>query len=165
MGVFILTVILTAIAVGLSEALSPDGNGIEKYVKFIGMLIILIAVLNPIISLVSQMEGGILDSVKDKIIDAEFESESYEDILNEYLLNNSVSQLEDKLYELLENDFGIPCGDAEIVISTFRSEDKVGISNLQILLSGRSIFKNPYLIEEKFNELIGCDVQVLIANK
>ena len=165
MNNYLLTIIITAIAIGLCDVIAPAHNGIEKYVKYIGMLIILSVVISPITAFVSQIDDGILDSLKDKITDYESSNEDYSNIFNDYLLNSSLSQLDDKLKEILQNEFEISPDEVKFNILTKQIDKGIALSKVQVLLSGSAIFKNPYLIEDRFAELLGCEVEVLMEDR
>ena len=162
---YLLSLIITSIAVGLCEVITPSHNGIQKYVRFIGMLIVLCVAASPITALVGEINDGLVDSIKDKISNGLEDKNDYNEILNEFLTNNSSQQLEDKIYELLEAEFGIYQEDARINILVDRLSDGVKLSLIEVLLSGNAIFKNPYTIENRLSNLFGCDVQVLIHKK
>ena len=58
--------------------------------------------------------------------------------------------------------FEIQNNECEITVATENKNGKLVLSEVQILLSGKSIFKNPYTIEEYFETLLNCTCQVLI---
>lgn len=166
MKAYLLTIITTSVAFGFYNILAPKHNETEKLVKLISMLIILGAVVSPISNFLKSINDGALDSVKDELFSPKEDLEDdYNLILQEYLNNYSISLVEDKITELLKKNYSIPSENCEVKIFTEENEGNVSIKKIQLLLSGESIFKNPYLIEAYIGEYFKCECQVLIKSK
>ena len=84
------------------------------------------------------------------------------EIFRNYLTTYSIDELKNEIGDLLLEKFEIPGDECEITIITENKNDNLAVGKVQILLSGKSIFKNPYSIEEYFANLLNCDCQVLI---
>ena len=88
----------------------------------------------------------------------------YAELLNGYLTEYSTEQFKFGIKEILLNNYGIPEEECEILIDTKIDSGQLRVDKMQILLSGRSIFKNPYDIEHYITELVGCECCVLIKS-
>ena len=82
--------------------------------------------------------------------------------MQNYLNNFSISEIENKIKDILNDEFNIPNDDCKITIFTEQNENNNKLTKLQITLLGKSIFKNPYNIENYFNKLLNCECTVLI---
>ena len=163
MNVHIIRIIVASIIIGIIEHFTPQGRGFERYTKYIGALCILSISITPISSLISSINDGLFDDIKDSIIgDSVTEKDEYSDLLKDYLNNYSSEELRVQIVEILEKEFDIPENECTVSISLDRSGDKLVIGYIRILLSGNSIFKNPYKIEEFFAEKLQCKCEVLI---
>lgn len=160
---YLLTIILVSICISLAEIISPSEKGINKYTKAIGVLIILSVIISPISKVITSIDESFFDKIRDNlsINDDEYQNK-YEDILINYLNNFSISEVNAQIKNILDQEFTIPNTECEVVIITEQTGEKLSISKIQILLLGKSVFKNPYEIENYFSNLLKCDCIVLI---
>lgn len=160
---YLITIITVSICVGIYNVISPQFKGIEKYSKMIGMLIVLCVIVSPIKNLLSTFDEDALEEFKNSIIDYDNgEDNQYDEIFKNYFSSFSVDELENEIGNILLKEFDIPNDECDISISTEYKDGKLCPSKVQILLSGKSIFKNPYTIEERFSKLLECTCVVLI---
>lgn len=163
MNNYFLTIILVSICIGIIDIISPDNNGLSKYTQTIGLLIILCVILSPIGKMLKSMDDNFLNQIKDNILmDDEDTKNKYEHLLHEYLSNHSLKELENQIKEILDSKFEIPNDECDIKVIAGYVEDTFILNEIKIILSGKSIFKNPYSIEEYFSELLGCKCTVVI---
>lgn len=163
MNNYLLTIILVSICIGILDIIAPNNEGISKYTKTIGLLIILCVLIAPINDAVKTIDDGFLNKIKDEILlDTESMDKEYENILNNYLNEHSIMELQNQIKEILNNNFDIPSDECEIKVITQHSEDALHLNEIKIILSGKSIFKNPYSIEEHFHKLFKCNCTVVI---
>ena len=165
MSEYIFTIIAVSVAVGFFLALTPECGGIDKYVRMIGMLVILCAMVSPIGKFFQNLDGDFLDRLRDELISQKQDSENYDEIFREYLENFSLNDIKSTISDMLNKEFNIPENEAQINITTDIVEGTPSIKNVQILLSGNSIFQNPYKIEEFVKNNLKCDCQVLIKSR
>lgn len=160
---YLLTIILVSICIGIANIVSPISTGIFKYTKVIGILIILCVIISPISKVIQSIDESFFDKIKDGLlIDDNDIQNQYEDILLNYLNEFSISEIKNQIKNILEQEFSIPQEECEISVYTIENNDELSISKIQILLFGKSIFKNPYEIELYFTNLLKCDCTVLI---
>lgn len=164
MSEYVFTIIAVSVAVGFFLALTPERGGIDKYVRLIGMLIILCAMVSPIGKLLQSVDDDFFDDLRDELISHKQESENYDEIFREYLEKFSLNDIKSTIVNMLNKEFNIPENELQINITTDIVEGVPMIKNLQILLSGNSIFQNPYKIEEFIKNSLACDCQVLIKS-
>ncbi len=160
---YLITVITVSICIGIYNIISPSFGGIEKYSKMIGMLIVLCVIISPVKDLLNILDQNGLDSIKDSLINSDDSiQDKYGDIFNEYLASFSIEEIKREIKELLLKEFDIPDNECEITVFSDQKDGNMMLSKVQILLSGKSIFKNPYTIEEYFEKLLKCTCEVLI---
>lgn len=161
---YLFTIIIISLIKGICDILSPNFKSLHKYTKAIGVLCVLCVVITPLINVVDEINDGFFDDIKDQIVNEENSGQNAEmnEILNGYLNEYSIGLLKDEIYTRLENEFSIPRSDCSITVHTSVAEGKITVSDTVILLSGKSIFKNPYDIEEYFSTLLNCNCKVLL---
>ena len=163
MNNYILTIIITSICISIANVIAPTNCEISKYIKLIGSLIILCVIINSFGDAIKMSNGNFINEIKDSlIIDKDSEKEKYHEILNNYLNNYSKEGIENEIKEILKKEFQIQDNEASIELHTDFLNDKLVLTEIKILLSGKSIFKNPYLIEERIKEIWQCECIVLI---
>ncbi len=161
---YLLNIILVAISMGICEIIAPNIKNIDKYIKMVGLLIVLCVIVSPITDLINWIDDDLLDNLKEQLIDSGDGSlGEYDEILNEYLYNFSMAEFKDKIKEIMNKEFGVPNEESEVNVFTDIESEEIRVLKIQILLSGKSIFKNPYDIENYFAELLGCECVVLIS--
>lgn len=160
---YLISVIWVSIIVGICELLSPHSEGIKKSIKAIGALCILCVVIGPIVSL-TNLTADLGENIKNEILEGQDKDlyREYEELLENYLTGFSEDAVKSTISQLLNEKFSIPAEESDVIIFTEIKNDVLTPVKLQILLTGGSIFKNPYDIEEYFSKLIGCKCEVLI---
>lgn len=163
MSKYLLSVILSSISIGLCDILVPKHNGIDKLVKFIGMLIILIVSITPVMETIAEIDEGVFEGIKNNLsVKQESYLDEYNGILEEYLKNYSLDEIQEYIKEILKEKYSIPSGECTVQIDTEQLDSELSITNIRILLSGNSIFKNPYKIESDISSIFNSECQVLI---
>ena len=160
---YLITVITVSICIGIYNIISPAFGSIAKYNKMIGMLIVLCVIISPLQNIMNFFTDDGLSNIKENIIDgAEEKNSKYDEIFNDYLSYFSIEEVKGAIGDILLEEFDVPKDECDVSITTENTDGKLKISHLQILLSGKSIFKNPYEIEEYFGDLLNCNCNVLI---
>lgn len=160
---YLMIIITVSICVGIYNVIAPNYNGLEKYSKMIGMLVVLCVIISPLKELMDAFDDEGLQSIKDSIINSDNEEEiGYDELFNDYLSSFSLDEYKKEIENILLEKFAISKDECDISVFTEMQNGKLTVSNIQILLSGKSIFKNPYSIEEYFEKLLECGCQVLI---
>ena len=163
MKAYLLSIIWVSVIVGIAELISPHVAGAQKYIKMIGALCVLCVVISPLLN-IGGLSENFTDELKNDILeDQNSESyEKYQEILNEYLNEYSADKLKGEIQKLLKDNFEIPEDESEVLLFIEKKDENITLKKVQILLSGRSIFNNPYVIENYIKELLNCTCEVLI---
>ncbi len=164
MNEYVITVLITSISIGIYNILAPKHKGLNNGLKMLGMLILLLVIISPLFDALASFDSDFFDDLKDDLISDEEIKNEYNDLLIKYLQENSVDELSTYIEEILNKEFDIPEEESEINVVTEINNDKISLSKIQILLSGKSIFKNPYTIENYFADLLKCECNVLIKS-
>ena len=160
---YLVSIIWVSVIVGVAELISLHIAGVQKYIKMIGALCVLCVVVSPILN-IGKFSENLTDELKKDILeDQNLESyEKYQEILNEYLNEYSADKLKEEIRILLKENFEIPEDESEVILLTEKQDQNITLKKVQILLSGKSIFNNPYNIENYIKELLNCSCEVLI---
>ena len=88
---YLITIITVSICVGIYNIIAPEFNGIEKYSKMIGMLVVLCVIISPIKNLMNTFDEEWLQNIKDSIVDSDYtEKGEYDEIFRDYLSSFSL---------------------------------------------------------------------------
>lgn len=159
---YLITITTVSVCIGIYNVIAPHFKGLEKYTKMIGMVIVLCVVISPMRDLMDAIDEGWLENIKGDIIDIEDEENGYDEMFKEYLNGFSIDEIKREIKDILLKKFEIPDDECEVSVKTEYKNGSLTLSHVQILLSGGSVFKNPYQIEDYFKVLLGCECQVLI---
>ncbi len=161
---YLSSIIIISIAICIFELLAPNNENFIKYIRLIGALCIICVIISPLNLIQENLANNFLDDLKDKLTENSKEDlgDEYTNILNEYLNNHSIEAYNNQIKELLTNNFDIPNNECEVNTYTNFTNEKLTITEIQILLRGNSIFKNPYEIEEFITKICGVKCKVLI---
>ena len=161
---YIFSLLGAAIIAGIAEVVVPagEGGGLKKQIRAVSSLIILCVIIAP--------AGKRIDFDFDSIADAIFgdfeeggDYQKYEDIMKDGLTAAGLKNIESGLAVLLSDRFGVPEGECEVRAFAEGGGDDAYLSKVVIELSGGSIFKNPYEIEDYVSELLDCECAVTIS--
>lgn len=159
---YLISIIWVSVIVGIVELISPRLNGFQKYTKMIGALCVLCVVISPLLNIKNVTAD--FDYLKESLTEGQDSSlyDEYKEILNKYLNEYSLDKVKEEIHNTLSEKFRIPESEAEIRLFTEIKSERLALSKIQIILSGKSIFNNPYKIEDYFGEIFGCACEVLI---
>lgn len=161
---YLVSVIWISVIAAIAEILAPSLGSIKKYLKLIGALCVICIMVMPLADLLGSSEklyDGIKEEFKSKFNKEEMNKE-YEELFYEYLNDHSENELKEQIQLLLKDKFGVGDGESDIKVFILKNDNGIYPEKIQILLKGKSIFKNPYDIEGYFEDLIGCKCEVLI---
>lgn len=161
---YLLSIIIISIGVSIFELLAPSNEGLLKYIRLIAALCILCVIIAPLNVIGETLSDNLLENLKDNLTGNSKEEleDQYNNLLNEYLNNYSIDSFNNQIESLLKDNFGIPESECEVNTYTTFENGKLTITEIQILLSGNSIFQNPYTIEKYISNLCTAECKVLI---
>lgn len=158
---YLTAIIIISIAICTFELLAPNN---EKMIRLIGALCVICVVIAPLNEIGEDFSSNFLEDLRDKLTEDTREEleEEFSDILNKYLNEYSTEAYRTQIKELLLTNFDIPYNECEVKIFTQFTDNRLTVSEIQVLLQGSSIFKNPYEIEEYVSKISGSSCKVLI---
>ena len=163
MNNYLLTIFLVSIGIGVVNIIAPNIKSMGKYIKTVGFLIILSVIISPISNVLQYIDESFFEEIKDNLIDTTDDNkEKYEEILNNFLNEYSTDEIKKQINTILLEKFAIPEDECEIQVYTDYVDNRLILSEIRIILLGKSIFKNPYQIEKYICELFKCECVVLI---
>ena len=158
----LISIIIISLAMRILELVLPQNNATEKHIKLIGVLCIVCVIASSIASVITKIDTDFFNELKNELINIDDNvNQEYNEFFNDYLNEFSQYEVEKQLKEILYEKFGLNKEECNIVMFT-TNEDVLLLKKVQIILSGKSIFINPYNIEEYISNLISCECEVLI---
>ena len=161
---YMASIIWVSIIAGIAEISAPSLGSMKKYVKLIGALCVVCVLVMPLVNFTGKSDK-IFNTIKDELksdINNEEINKKYQEILYSYLNDYSENEFKEQINSILKDKFNIPYEEANITLFSVKKENGIYPDKIRIILSGKSIFKNPYNIEDYFENLIGCKCEVLI---
>lgn len=139
----------------LLELLVPgdEKNGPKRFLQFFTVLLVILIILRPVADL--PQSGGFL-SGEVELGETEC-AEDYEKIFINTVNRRSLEELEARLGELLEQEFGLTDDRCEIAITT---NDEGELERIFVRLVGKGLLQDPAPIRERIKELFDCEVEV-----
>jgi hypothetical protein len=144
-----------AVAAAVVELLVPPAEGgTRRFLQFLTALAVLVLILRPFLSRLSETDGLLLGDVDRG--DEAMRSE-YERIFSEAVESRSAEQLRQGLKQLLEAEYGIEPQDCEVSVTP--GEDGMP-ERILVVLSGKAILRDPDGIEDMLRDKFGCEAEV-----
>lgn len=156
MSGYLMSVIGGALLAGVVTNLLPEGSGeaMKKYVSLLGALCVLSILISPALSVLDWL-GDLAGGGYDRWLVRN--EEKYDDKYREYMLSIGKENIEIGVAALLHEKFGIPEGECRVVAEVKEGTQGLELIKITITLSGGSVLKNPYLIEEYLSGLLDCE--------
>ncbi len=153
---YLMSVIGAALIAGVISIAVPSGSGegLKKYVTLIGSLCVLCILLSPVTEVL-----GLMSKIADGGFSGWFENteEEYGSKYNEFLLSVGRDNVEDGITALLNDQFGIPENECSVSAQVEERSGELVIVRVDIILSGKSVLKDPYAIEKYISKLLDCE--------
>jgi hypothetical protein len=160
---YLTTIIIATISVSIIQIIAPESDGLKKYTQAIGILIVLCVCLSPISNVIHSLNEGLFSDLKNELLeDSDGDVNNYKDIFNNYLKDFSKSEYIIEIKDILKQEFDIPEKESVINILTNNYDNTIYVDEIQIMLIGNSVFKNPYAIEDYIYTLTGAKTHVSI---
>lgn len=160
MGEFIFTLIAVALLNGAVNMISPDGE-LKGYVRLVGSLCIVIAVVAPIFSLVSE---NIFDTGK-LFPDTEGAESLYEQTFAESIADGMREVAEKGIKEGISKELGLPDGKFDVVLNIETYGEAYRASSVTVILYGIAIPIDPREIRAYAEEVAGCECTVIYGER
>jgi hypothetical protein len=156
---YLMNVIGAALIAGVISVIVPTGSGegLKKYVTLIGSLCVLCVLISPVTELLGAMtdlsDGGFSEWY-------EGTEEEYGGKYNEFLMSVGKDNVEDGITALLYEQYGIPEDECSVSAVVEEKDGELVIVRVDIILTGKSVLKDPYAIEKYISGLLDCECKV-----
>lgn len=154
MGEFIFTLVTVSVLNGAVGMLAPEGD-IKKYVRMVGALCILLAIVSPLYGLFADV-GFDFEAM---IPDGEYTEEDYEKTFEEYLSKGFIGSAEMSLKRALSSNFDLDEEKFDLTVNA--SEDGGGAECVTVYLHTTAINTDPRKIKAYVRELSGAECDVI----
>ncbi len=156
MGEYVLSVVGAAFCVGLLEELLPSELGSKVYLRLLTGLCLLAIMIAP----VGRFLEGMYDLFGELSFVEEEQENEYERILRENIGETVKEQLCEAVKRDLKEKFGVKNERTQVGVQ-LSGDGALSVARLIITLKGSDILKNPYEIEEYFENLLNCECRVM----
>lgn len=156
MGNFIFTVMGVAVVIGVTGMLTPDGET-KKYVRLVGALCLLCALVSPILGAISS--GG--DRFEMLFPSIDTDRSEYEEIYKEAIVQGAKENAEIELTAAILSRFDLPTGSLELTMTILPQGDIYSVTDVQVVLMSSAIYADPREISEYINAELGCPCSVI----
>ncbi len=158
MKVYIISLISIAAVAALVEIFSP--KRFEKYMKLVLSLCVVCVLTGPFVSIVNTLYGisnGDVSDIWD--LSPSGEHEDYDKIMYDTILAAGRENVRQGIGQVLRERFGIPYEECKVSVDITYDEEneEFSVNKVTLVLSGASIWRDPYEIEEYIEKLLGCE--------
>ena len=156
MNGFIITIISVALLGGIMGMLSPEGDT-KKYVRFVGALCLLCALIMPVYGILSE---GQIDL--DSLFSFSEETENgYEDVYINALSEGARENAEAEVKKQICESFGLSEESLDVSLELYYDGEKYNVSSATVSLHSSAVFADPREISALVNGLCGCSCSVI----
>ena len=155
MGNYVLALISVSLLNGVVSMLTPEGD-IKKYVRFVGSLCVLLAIVVPIFLSIYDGEWRLDEYLGGEVDD----SVDYEQIFEEYMAAGAADNSESALKSEIQDVFGLSPDSFDVELDFLSDGDRYKISSATLYLHSTGITTDPVLISSHISDRIGCDCEI-----
>ena len=156
---YLITLFLVCLVSAIVKTASPEG-AMKKYIDILCSVCVISAVILPISTEISS-----IDSISQVLFgDMDTESENYDEIYNNYLLEHSKENAKRVLEEELCGLFGKQNGAIGIHLGLQDDGVSVSVSSVKVILTPAAIDCAPRIIDEHLLERTGCKCEIIYDN-
>ena len=154
---YLMSLISVALLGGVVGMISPEGD-LKKYVRLLGTLCLLCAMVGPVFSLL-QDDGLRLDGWLENL--APDDEINYEEIYNNALVEGGEKQAAEAIRTSILNSFALPEDSIEVDVEFILENDEEKRSRVQILLRDKAIFADPREIISHVESMGSCQCVIV----
>ena len=131
-----------------------------QYMKLVLSLCVVCVLIGPFVSIVNTLYGlsnGDLPNIGDLVQGGEYED--YDKIMSDTILAAGRENVRRGISQVLREKFGIPYEECEVSADIVYDDEneEFSVNKVTLVLSGASIWRDPYEIEEYIEKLLGCE--------
>ena len=154
-------IIGAAAVIGIMEGILPQNGKTKQYMRLITGLCLLCLVIKPLGSVLEALPTLFAQATEDLAESENAARAEYERILDGEIADTVRDTLRDALKSELVTRFGVK--NCEVGLSLARVQGELRVSRAVITLMGADIFKDPYVIENYFSDLLECQCIVVVG--
>lgn len=170
MNIYIKGLITASVITGIITALAPESKdgGLKKYIKYITSLLLLIALISPVVPILTD-----IDSFSEKIMEQAKsltepdESGDTDEISrsNDLILKQSIENIQNGICGVIEQKFKVAKENINAEIQCETSDiTNIIINKIKITITGESSSDiKAFLIEEYIREYFSCECDVIFS--
>ena len=144
-----------ALAAGVAELLLPaEDSGTARLFRFLISLVVLLLILTPFLGFLQESEDLLSGEIAFEEIEIGTDAEQ---IFADTVHTQSKAEFEERLYVLLEKEYGIAQKNATVLPRFDAQGELVSVS---VYLSGSAVLQDPDALEKALSGKLGCRVEV-----
>ncbi|HHT53921.1 MAG TPA: hypothetical protein GX011_03175 [Clostridiales bacterium] len=153
---YLMSVIGAALLVGVVGMIIPAGagEGLKRHVGLVGSLCVLCILISPATKVLGTLsefsEGGWSGWFEES-------GEEYSRKYSDFLLSVGKENIERGIVALLGEKFGIPESECSVTAEVRERDGELEVVRVTVVLTGKSVLRDPYAIEAYISGLLGCE--------
>ncbi len=153
---YLMSVIGAALLVGVIGMMVPTsaGEGLKRYVGLLGSLCVLCILIAPAAEVLEALSGLSRGRLPEWL---EKSGEEYSQKYSDFLLSVGKENIEEGIVALLGEQFGIPESEVSVTAEVRERDRELEVVRVTVVLTGRSVLRDPYAIEAYISSLLGCE--------
>ena len=155
---YIYSIVCVSAAIGIALSVSPEG-GLKKHLRLICALCFLCVLIGPLTEIFDTVKNAFGAFDREITDENEGTEAKYEKIYSEYMEGGYGENVEKAVKDILGTRFGIPESEISAVV-VFADKNGDGVKEVEritVILSGRSVFRDPAEIKVCVSETFACE--------
>ena len=158
---YVYSIVCLAAAGGLACLLSPEGSGggLKKHVKLISSVCLLCVLVSPLTGIMADLSDWLSGISAEEIVGSEELESSYEKSYFDNLRSIYGDDLEGAVCHFLKQELGIPEDECRAIVELGNEggEDAYAPRRITVVLSGRSILRDPSMVKRVVSKAFECE--------
>ena len=150
---YLLSIFATALLITVVDILAP-GGGLSKHLKLVTSLVFICILISPSLAFAERLKD-FANGDWEFAIEGDME-EHYSSELQNALDDASKEYFENMLELTLCKEFDIAAENLRVAVEWIGDAENLRPQKVNVILSGKAIWKNPAKIEEYVTSLLGC---------
>lgn len=164
MGGYVYGLILVGVSAAVVELLAVGGEGrMKAHLRLVTGLCILIACLQPVKEGIVYLKDLAEDEIPLNVSHPSVDKEQYHEMFDGYLIEMGEQEVRRWVRDVLTDVFGVSEENSRVEVSMGVVDGVLGVTEVNISLSGKAVLKNPHQIEEYIYSRLLCPCHVSVA--